>query len=300
MNFLGNKKAVLLLDKIIKKGQISQAYLFSGPENVGKFTLAKIFANSVIEDKNFHDLLDNTNKIIPFDCVIIGPKREEKKGIIKEKDISVAQIRQAQNDLALYPYSGKYKVLIIDSASLMSPGAQNALLKSLEEPNPTSLIILIAHSEKNILATITSRCQKIKFNLVEKGELLEEIKKIPEKFDENIVTLSLGKPGLLSIMKTDKEIFERRWKWQQIFENIVGQGINEKLKLAENFSKNVPESIQALELWIGLLRLRSLQNVEASRLEEFKTIKKIEDCLEILRDTNSNAKLVLEKLLIAI
>ena len=142
MDFIGNKKAVTLLEKTIQSGKVSQAYLFSGPEAVGKFTLAKFFSRAIISNQSFTSILRNIKvnagkDNFLLDLIVLSPDVEEKNGIIREKDIPIEKIRNAQKELTLYPYQGKYKVLIINDAHKLTEQSQNALLKTLEEPNST-------------------------------------------------------------------------------------------------------------------------------------------------------------------
>ena len=204
MNFIGNAKAINLLDKAIQNSKVSHAYLFSGPESLGKFFLTKNFARSVIRgtELNFED----DGKMLA-DILILKPEIEEKKGVTKEKEIKVEHIRNVQKDLSLFPYDGKYKVLIINDAHKMSVSAQNSLLKILEEPNETSIIILVTHNDSKIISTIKSRCQRINFSLVD----LEEIGKIAGN-NEDVIKFSMGRPGLVFGILENKEELDNKIK----------------------------------------------------------------------------------------
>lgn len=298
--FIGNIKAVNLLNKAIENNKISQAYLFSGPESVGKFALAKIFANSIISEKNIfkNDTMSPSKKEkSELDLIIIEPEIEEKKGIKKEKDIKIEQIRNAQKDLILYPYSGKKKVLIINNAHRMTVSAQNALLKSLEEPNKTSVIILVTHNDQAIISTIKSRCQKINFILAD----AEELKKIlKDEKNKEIVEFSMGRPGLALKMKENKEEFDARKKDFEEIKKFSSLGINERFSLAEKMAVNLAETIKKLDFWIWIIRLESRKKRQRKDFFNFKTIEKIEKALETIKRTNANAKLVIENLFLEI
>ncbi|MFA5777031.1 MAG: AAA family ATPase [Parcubacteria group bacterium] len=301
MNFIGNAKAVKLSNKAIENRKISQAYLFSGPEGVGKFTLAKIFANSVISERNIfkNDVLSLAGKEEDeLDLATIEPEIEEKKGVKKEKDIKIEKIREAQKDLALYPYSGKKKVLIINNAHRMTVSAQNALLKSLEEPNETSIIILVTHNDSKIISTIKSRCQKINFSLAD----LKEIKKMFDgDIDSNdLVTFSMGRPGLALKMKENKEEFDARKKELEHIKRFPDIGVNERFKLAEKMSSDTMNAIKKFEFWMWIIRLEALRSNNAKGFFSFGTIERIEKSLEIIKSTNANARLVLENLFLEI
>lgn len=288
--FIGNKKAITLLEKTIQSGKVSQAYLFSGPEAVGKFTLAKIFARIIILNQTNTTLLYSNmvnaeiKKIL--DLIILEPEIEEKKGIIKEKEIPIEKIREAQRELALFPFAGKRKVLIINDAHKLTEQSQNALLKTLEEPNSTSIIILITHKEAKILPTIKSRCQKINFNLVPDGEI--SVKSAEMK---NIALYSMGRPGLAVNMINKKEEFIFVKEALEELKYLSSAGVNQRLAKAEEVSKNRIEAIIKMNCWMWLLHKKS-----RTEPKFFPILGKIHKCLDEISNTNANARLMLENL----
>lgn len=288
--FIGNQKLVQFLSKAIENNKLSQTYLFSGPENAGKFTLAKIFARSVIKGSKF-DFGENDKMLA--DMIILEPEIEEKKGVIKEKEIKVEQVRNIQKDLSLFPYDGKYKVLIINNAHKMSISAQNALLKILEEPNATSIIILVTHNDSKIISTIKSRCQKINFSLV-------DVKEIKEISSNDIANFSMGRPGMAMKMIENTEeldIARKEFEYVMKFSDI---GMNERLKLAEKMSSDGVKSIKRLEFWMWIIRLEVLKDRKNGGFFSFETIEKIEKSLEMIKNTNANVRLVIENLFLEI
>ncbi|MFH0969050.1 MAG: AAA family ATPase [Patescibacteria group bacterium] len=292
--FIGNQKIVQFLSKVAGSNKIAQAYLFSGPERVGKFTLAKIFAKSLIQRKP--SKLENDNKNIP-DLIIIEPEVEEKKGVIKEKDIKIEKIREIQKDLALFPYSGKFKVLIINNAHRMTVSAQNALLKILEEPNETSVIILITHEESKILPTIKSRCQKLSFSLASAEEIVNIVSDSKEA--KKLAVFSMGRPGLALEIKENKDIFDLRNEHLNCLNRFHSMGINERFNLSEKLSSNISELINFLEFWVWIIRIEALKRGER-KFFNFQTIEKIGKSLEIIKNTNANVRLVIENLFLEI
>ncbi len=293
MLFIGNKKTVDLLKKSMKNNKISQAYLFSGPENVGKLSLAKIFSRSLILGKPLDFKTEERNN--PLDLIILGPEIEEKKGIIKEKEIKIENIRNAQKDLSLFPYEGKYKILIIDNAHKLTLSSQNALLKTLEEPNETSILILITHEESKIIPTVKSRCQKINFSLVSSEEIKNNL-----QVSEELILFSMGKPGLIYKMIKDPKDLEIKKDDLEIIDRFSKIGINEKLKIAENMAQDLNWGIKRLEFWIWAIRINILKNSNLSKFFNFRTIEKIEKTLVVLKNTNVNPRLTIEKLFLEI
>ncbi|PIP27427.1 MAG: DNA polymerase III subunit delta', partial [Candidatus Moranbacteria bacterium CG23_combo_of_CG06-09_8_20_14_all_39_10] len=161
MEIIGHQKIINLLDRAIAKDAVSHAYLFSGPESVGKFTVALDFAERLIGN------IDS----ISSDLISIKPEIEENKGVIKKLDIKIEAIRNLLHKLSLTSVGGRYKVVIIDDADRLNRTAQNALLKTLEEPNAKVVLILVCQDERKLLPTIISRCQKMRFGLVKEAEI---------------------------------------------------------------------------------------------------------------------------------
>jgi len=288
------------LNKAIQNDKVSQAYLFSGPESVGKFALAKIFANSIISGKS--RFKNDVSSLLAkekdeLDLAIIEPEIEEKKGIKKVKDIKIEKIRKAQKDLILYPHSGEKKVLIINDAHRMTVSAQNALLKSLEEPNKTSVLILVTHNDQAIISTIKSRCQKINFFLADAKEM-EKTSKDGE--NDEIVEFSMGRPGLAMKMKENKEELNARRKDFEELENFSSWGINERFGLAEKMSVNIAETVKKLEFWMWIIRLELRRKTESKGFYSYKTIEKIGKTLETIKTTNANVRLAIENLFLEI
>ena len=284
MKIIGHQKIISLLDKSIAKNAVAQAYLFSGPEHVGKFTVALNFAYKIIGSQE---------KINP-DLVVLKPEIEEKRGILKKHEIKIEQVRDLQRKLNLTANS-KYKVAIIDEADLMNKAAQNALLKTLEETGEKVTIILVASNENRLLPTIKSRCQKIKFATVSDREVARNIPG-DVKNKEEIIFWSLGRPGLmLEFVRNPEKILFRK-EVENEMKKIFSQNVSEKFALAEEISKDTVFLTEKLNLWLVILRKNILENKNSE--QALKLIDYTEKSLMLLRDTNSNARLVLENLLL--
>jgi DNA polymerase III subunit delta' len=293
MNFIGNQKTFNLLAKSLKNGQLNHAYIFSGPEHVGKFTLAKMFAFGAISGSELGKETDALNKNAQLDLLVIAPEISEKKGVSKMRDIPIESIRDAQKSLSLFPFQGKYKIMLIDEAQKMSTSAQNALLKMLEEPNPTTIIILVTSEVDRLLATVQSRCQTINFGLVGDEEILDF-------FPQNVVSLSAGRPGLAKIIIENKEEFDFRSEAILDFDKIVSGSINERLVLAEEFSKNIGKTLDKLNFWLWEMRKKAFLAKDFERRNLYAGMEKIETSMSVLKRTNANARLVLETLFLDI
>lgn len=292
MMVVGHQKILNFLNKSLEKGSLSHAYIFSGPESLGKFKIALDFAQKLTGD----------NLEINPDIIIIRPEIKTNKGISREEDIKMEKIRELQHQLSMTSYAGKYKVAIIDRAEKMNKAAQNAILKTLEEPMDNIILILITGNFEKILPTITSRCVIKKFSLVSDDEI-EKIIPSGFKLKKEAVFWSLGRPGLAKgFLENPKELEYRREAEKELV-YLFSLNVSDKFILAEKMSKDIQASIEKLNWWIVLLResLMGKNVLFAQNPEKLLHITdKIEKSIDLMRDTNSNSRLILENLFLEI
>jgi len=303
MRIIGHQKIINYLDRSIEKDKISQAYLFCGPAHLGKFSLALEFARKITRlhpDNSWEALRvggqEENQKINP-DIIIISPETEEKDGKIKKKDIKIEKIRELQQMLSLSAYFGKYKVAIIDEAEKLTNASQNALLKTLEEPPQKTVIILITENADKIIPTVKSRCVIKKFGLAEKKEIVEILKN--ENDAKNLEFWALNRPGLAINFTKEKEEMEKRIKAQKDLKKMLEENLSEKFSFCEELSKDTSALVEELSFWTVILRENIFGNTEFFQLDRKKALKlilEIEKSLKIIKETNSNSRLVMENL----
>lgn len=177
-NILGHNNVKKQLTSDFNEQEVSHAYLFLGTEGIGKKSLAIEFAKGLL----------NTNTLDTcVDCKYIE-KLPDKKEIIVE------QVRnKIVNDVYVAPATGNHKVYIINDAHLLNIAAQNALLKTLEEPPKYVVIILITNNEKALLTTVLSRVKKVNFRNLCNSDILTILKeKYNVEIDENKLEYANG------------------------------------------------------------------------------------------------------------
>ena len=173
----GQDKAINLLQSILRNNRLASAYLFCGPEGVGKRMVANTLAKTINCQEASTDSCDKCASCLKIEKnqhpdfhYIGGLNNEDSAG---GSAIKIEEVRQLQKEINLKPYEARKKVFIIDQAHHLTQEAANALLKVLEEPPQNSLIILITSQPEKLFKTIISRCQLIKFACL-KREVLQQ------------------------------------------------------------------------------------------------------------------------------
>lgn len=185
----GQQIVVQTLKNVIKNNKLTHAYLFVGPRGTGKTSIAKIFAKTI-------NCLHPEDGLSCEKCdICISNNSNENVDIIEMDAASnngVDEIREIRNHITLLPTVSKYKIYIIDEVHMLTTGAFNALLKTLEEP-PEHIIFILATTEPHkIPLTIMSRCQSFEFKPIPVTTIKERLKYICAQENINIDDKSLN------------------------------------------------------------------------------------------------------------
>lgn len=270
-----------------------QAFLFVGPESVGKTLVAREFAGRLLGSGR--DDPEGSQ-----DFLVIRPEDGEHK----EKKIPVEAVRDAKAFLSRFPAEAKRRVLLVEHAELLSEQAQNALLKVFEEPNGSSVIILVASRSGNIRDTIVSRSFRIVFPLVPEEEIRAGATDLPggdaaESLEQFF--FALGRPGLVASALADPKTFSRRRDTLRSLFRLSSLPLHERLRLSEALSEDVRETVMLFEWWAtGLRAIRKDERDPKRICSYYAFLDGVEECVRTLRDTNANARLLIDRLLLSI
>jgi len=304
MEIIGHQHVLDFLKKSAEIDKISHAFLFFGPEKIGKKTVA-------IEFIKFLNCREKDIKKRPcqscFFCKEIEKKSHPDFILIEpeKKEIQIGQIKKLSWGLSLHAYSAPFKAAIIDEAHLMNEEAQNSLLKTLEEPKGKTVIILVTAFPELLFPTIVSRTKRIKFSFVAKSEIEKYLKKqgISEGESKKLFSVSSGKPGeIIDFLSNSIKLKERNQKINELKE-LFNSPLSLRFKYADELVKN-PENInETLSIWLRYFRnYLHLILGQPSEAVSYKKIKKIINLIQdinfLISKTEINSKLALEMILI--
>jgi DNA polymerase-3 subunit delta' len=179
---------------------------------------------------------------------------------VQHKDISVDQVREVEQAVALAPFEGRTRVVIIDPADAMSAGAQNAFLKTLEEPPPNAVFVLIARREHDLLPTVRSRCRKIEFGLVPAGEIEGALRErgSDEEQARLLSRLAEGRPERALALVADAKALDKRRDLLEEASALGGMPMADLMDLTDRMARQFREKREAvferLSAWVSWWR----------------------------------------------
>lgn len=313
----GHDWAVQHLRKSMANQRVRHGYLLVGPEAVGKETLARAFAMALnCEAPDF----DSRPCGVCRSCTLIMSGNHPDM-VYSETDpntgvLRIEELRSVMNRLALKPFEGHFRIAILRDFDRAQPRAQDALLKTLEEPPPHALLILLAQSFEALLPTITSRAQRLHLRpipaTVVRDVLTEHYGAEPEQATL-LARLSGGRLGWAISALSDPTRLEQRGQALDLLEECLEFNRARRFVLAEELAKDKQTLGALLELWqsywrdLVLLcegsRLAPANHDRAGRLERLASLMEPDAALAALRATgdmlgllslNTNVRLALE------
>ncbi len=271
---VGNQHIVDFLKKSIVNDKVSNAYIFLGPGGIGKTTIARYFASTLL-CKNVSS--NSTEPCLSCSSCLNMKSLSSVHGdfhILKKaegkKNIGVEQVRDFIKMLSMSSFTNSYKIGIVKGSNYLSVSASNALLKTLEEPKEKVVIILIANQIDSIPETIHSRSQILNFYPVGASVIYDHLLNEHKTGRDNALNfsrLSVGRPALALKFLENKDFYSRYFEKVEVFLSFFDGDINERLKTLEKsgFEKNSQdESLNLLEIWQSVMRDLMLLKIERS------------------------------------
>lgn len=277
---IGFDKIKKVFENSLEKGSFAHAYIFSGQEMIGKKTFALEFAalaSEVTSGANPNILFINA------DCSESG------------QSITIEEIRKAKNFISLSSYSGSYKFVIVDDAHLMTTEAQNALLKILEEPNPSSVLVLVTANPTSFLPTIVSRCQKMDFSAHSRESVSDFLKsyKLPGSEIEFLSEFVNGRLGLAKKIVEESSFGEIKNSVEELV-RLTKLDLNGRLAAAQKISedKDKTQLPRKVLYWMLYMRMRT------DEPKAHKVLSGLLDLNRIISQPQFNQRLALENFLV--
>ena len=274
---VGQEHIVKTLKNQIKNNNIGHAYLFSGTRGTGKTSTAKIFARAV-------NCLNPINEEPCNECEICIDTLNDNIMDIVEIDAasnnSVDDIRELRESVKYTPSKAKYKVYIIDEVHMLSQGAFNALLKTLEEP-PSYVIFILATTEPHkIPATILSRCQRFDFKRVSSKDIADRMSYICEKEniqaeDKALSLIARNSQGALrdalSILDQCMSFGNDKIEYNDVIELLGTVNIDELFQLSQSIiDEDTKKSLQILNEFI--IWGKDIRNLINDLIDHFRNL----------------------------
>ncbi len=290
---IGHQKEIAKLSSLINKKDIPHAILFTGPEGVGKKVVARWFlkvVNCLEKKSNPCEKCASCNEIndgVHCDILEISPLNRK---------IEMEQIEVLRERVSYRPLKANYKGIIVDDAHLMNSYAQNAMLKTLEEPTPSTIIFLITEYPQLLFDTIISRCFQLKFSFVLKKDILGIIK------DEEMAELAMGRPGkAVNYSKNKEEVLvakKAKKRAEDIMRGTFGYQSSElKKMIKEEGGDGVDDLLNYLLYTKRNLMLDKVKQGKEIE-DDMEVLKKLEETVFLKTKTNASLQLIIERALI--
>ena len=267
---VGHKNIIQYIGNAVTSGAISHAYILNGERGSGKKLLANLFAMS-LQCQNRDEDGDACGKCQSCKQAVSGNQPDIIR-VTHEKPttISVDDIReQVNNDIQIKPYSSPYKIYIIAEADMMSVQAQNALLKTIEEPPEYAVIILLTENAETLLPTIRSRCVMLKLRNIKdqlvKKYLMEQME-IPDYKADVCVAFAQGNMGKAIALATSEHFNEIKEEAVHLLRNIDDMQVEELMaavKKCSAYKLEINDYLDVIAIWYrDVLIYKATKNVD--------------------------------------
>jgi DNA polymerase-3 subunit delta' len=257
-DILGHDWAVNLLKGHLRRGAPRHAYLFTGPDGVGRRTLALRYAQAINAENppapGEFDPQSRTSQRFENmqhpDLSIV--QRQE-----GDRDIKIEAVRELQHTLSLSPFAAQYRIALLLNFDQASNSAANALLKTLEEPSPRVVLMLTAESAEVLLPTIASRCEIIRLRPVPLDIVAQGLSAkwdVPPDQAQLLAHISGGRPGYALHLFQNPELLAQRTTWLDDQQKLLWANRVARFAYAEKAAKDKEAFQETLQVWLSFWR----------------------------------------------
>lgn len=319
---VGHKNIIEYIQNAVREDKVSHAYILNGERGSGKKMLANLFARTLQCEEHGTDPCGTCHSCMQMESGshpdVICVHHE------KPNSISVDDIRtQVNNDILIKPYQGPYKIYIIPEADLMTPQAQNALLKTIEEPPEYAVILLLAENAQKLLPTITSRCVMLKLRNIRdtliRKYLMEQMG-VPDYKADMCTAFAQGNVGRAIMLAESEHFNDIREEAIQLLKYMPEMEMDEIIKAIRRISAyklEINDYLDIILIWYrDILLYKATLEVdkvvfkdqisfikEASKRSSYEGIETVIEALDKAKArlrANVNFDLVMELLLLTI
>lgn len=289
-NLIGNDKIKELLKSTVTTNNVLHSYLFTGVDGIGKKLFAKEFAKMILCSGN-----DKPCKTCKSCIEFEGESHPDFLQIEPEdnKTIKIEQIRYLQEKIAEKPVTSDKKVYVINDCDTMTKEAENALLKTLEEPPIYSTIILITSNESKLLTTIKSRCTKIAFNSLSEEEVKTYLLQngLDSNMTQSMIAQCGGSIGKALKIEDEKDNYKQV---EQLIQNIENNSITKIWRNADILYGAKEKIIDLLD-YMNVMFYENLRSKQDMRC--IKAVNIVEEAKKRIT-SNSNYDMTIDNLLL--
>lgn len=250
---IGHKNVISYIENAVRQDKVSHAYILNGARGSGKKMLAMLFAATLLCEEKGADPCNHCHS-----CKQVDSKSHPDLINIEslESSIGVDVIRtMVNNDIMIKPYQGPYKIYIIDGADRMTEQAQNALLKTIEEPPEYAVIFLLTENAEKLLPTIASRCVMLKLRNIKdtliKKYLMEKME-VPDYKADMCVAFAQGNVGRAVLLAKNEKYDAIREEAVNLLKNIRNMEFDalvEAVRHIHAYKLDVEEYFDIIMVW---------------------------------------------------
>lgn len=258
---VGHHRVKELLSRALARSSVHNGYLFTGPPGVGKHLAARDFVRSWLCLEASGEACGSCDSCRGV-AAATHPDLTEVTCVDTKKSISVEQVRELGTWIAQSPAWGRRKAAIVDPAGALTSPAANALLKTLEEPPPGRVIVLIATSPGALPPTVRSRCQQVSFGSLSDDEVAEVLRRNrwPTQAARQAAALAEGSPG--AALSRDGRLWqETAQSVRALFDALAAGERGAALAFAEATGDARERALASLQAIIGFSRLAARQRL---------------------------------------